>query len=126
MIKLSAMLGDAASGLFSKPATQAYPAERHEAPTRYRGQLKWDSTLCTGCGLCQKDCPAGAIEIEVIDRKAKQFRFTYRVDRCMFCAQCAVNCRPQALTMSDDTWEIAALSREAFTLQLGVEPDVVP
>jgi formate hydrogenlyase subunit 6/NADH:ubiquinone oxidoreductase subunit I len=100
--------------LFERPATELYPFEKTAAPQRLRGMLDWDYATCTGCTLCQRDCPAEAIEIEVIDRKAKQFNFTYYADRCTFCAQCVHSCRAGSLEMLSDEWELAGFNLDSF------------
>ena len=89
-MKLSGMWRDALNGLLRRPVTQNYPFERLEAPDRLRSKLHWNLSSCTGCGLCAKDCPADAIEVITLDRKAKRFVFRYHVDRCTFCGQCVV------------------------------------
>jgi formate hydrogenlyase subunit 6/NADH:ubiquinone oxidoreductase subunit I len=111
------MLLDITKSLFRRPATEKYPFERHPAPERLRGRLFWDATKCTGCGLCAKDCPADAIKVIVLDRKAKRFVMEYHVDRCTYCAQCVHSCRQGCLTLSSDTWELSALCRDPFTLR---------
>ena len=123
-MKLGTMLVDVSSSLFRQPVTEKYPFERREAPERLRGQLHWNSEKCTGCGLCAKDCPANAIEITVLDKKAKYFVLTYHADRCTYCAQCVHSCRQGCLTMSPMEWELAALSKEPFTIHYGDEADV--
>ena len=92
-MKLTTMWKDALSSLFKPAATQRYPFVRREAPEHLRGQLHWDPSACTGCGLCAKDCPADALEVIVLDKKAKRFVMHYHVDRCTFCAQCVSSCR---------------------------------
>ncbi|HML24512.1 MAG TPA: 4Fe-4S dicluster domain-containing protein [Aggregatilinea sp.] len=123
-MKLTGMWKDALDGLIKKPVTQRYPFVRLDAPERLRGQLHWDSTNCTGCQLCSKDCPADAIELITIDKKAKQFVFRYHVDRCTFCAQCVESCNKGCLSMANDEWELAALSREPMVLTFGDEEHV--
>jgi formate hydrogenlyase subunit 6/NADH:ubiquinone oxidoreductase subunit I len=114
MMKLGSMWKDVTKSLFERPATERYPFEKTAAPQRLRGMLDWDYATCTGCTLCQRDCPAEAIEIEVIDRKAKQFNFTYYADRCTFCAQCVHSCRAGSLEMLSDEWELAGFNLDSF------------
>lgn len=123
-MKLGAMLSDIIESTFKRPATERYPFERKAAPTQLRGKLLWNRETCTGCGLCAKDCPSNAIEVIVIDRKAKQFVFNYNVDQCLFCAQCVHSCRQGSLEMQSEVWELAALGREGYKLNFGNDEDV--
>jgi formate hydrogenlyase subunit 6/NADH:ubiquinone oxidoreductase subunit I len=123
-MKLGAMRGDVLNSLFRKPATERYPFERNAAPEQLRGLLHWDSENCTGCGLCAKDCPAQAIEMIVLDRKAKRFVMHYQIDCCTFCAQCVSSCRQGCLSMDSDAWELAALGRSDFARWQGEAEDV--
>jgi formate hydrogenlyase subunit 6/NADH:ubiquinone oxidoreductase subunit I len=123
-MKIGVMFGDVANSLFRKPVTERYPFERNEAPERFRGQLVWTRENCTGCGLCAMDCPAQAIEMVVIDKKAKRFVLRYHVDRCTFCAQCVHSCRQGCLEMSSEIWEMAALNKDAFAIYSGAEQDI--
>ncbi len=123
-MKLGGMWRDALRGLIQRPVTQKYPFERLAAPERLRSKLQWNLEECTGCGLCAKDCPADAIDVVVLDRKAKRFVFRYHVDRCTFCGQCVVSCRKNCLTMPEDDWELAALNREDLVVYYGNDTDV--
>lgn len=123
-MKIGAMFGDVLESLVKSPATERYPYERHDAPARLRGKLLWHRETCTGCQLCVKDCPADAIEVITIDRKAKRFVMRYHVDRCTFCGQCVSSCRQNCITLTSDSWELAALDRDAFTLDYGDDADV--
>ena len=123
-MRVGAMLGDVVRSLFKKPVTEKYPFERRAAPDRLRGQLTWNPAKCTGCCLCNKDCPSDAIELITLDKKAKRFVLRYHIDRCTFCAQCVQNCRFECLSMSNEQWELAALSRELFTVYYGNDADV--
>lgn len=124
MAKITSMLGDALSSLFKPPATEKYPLVKNDAPTRFRGLLKWDQEACIGCGICQKVCPAEAVEMIVLDRTAKKYVMRYHVDRCTFCAQCVVSCPKACLELDSNDWENAALNRDGFTLVWGSEEDV--
>jgi formate hydrogenlyase subunit 6/NADH:ubiquinone oxidoreductase subunit I len=118
------MWKDALGSLLRRPATEKYPFVRLRAPEQLRSQLHWDLEACTGCGLCAKDCPADAIEIITLDRKAKRFVFHYAIDRCTFCAQCVVSCRQGCLKMSNDEWELASLTKEPLRVYYGEDADV--
>lgn len=50
--------------------------------------------VCTGCGLCRKECPAQAIEGERLE--------PHRIssDRCMKCGVCMETCKFGAITKS--------------------------
>ncbi len=123
-MKIGAMLGDIARSFVRKPVTQKYPFEKRPAPEQLRGALWFNPEKCTGCGLCVKDCPALALDLITLDKKAKKFVMTYHVDRCTFCAQCVKSCNSKCLGMSSDKWELAALTRETLTCQYGNEADV--
>lgn len=122
--RIAAMLTDIIESLFKRPMTERYPFERYPTPARLRGKLMWNPEKCTGCALCNKDCPSNAIELIVIDKKAKRFVMEYHVDRCTYCAQCVQNCRFECLSMSPEQWELAALSKEPFTVYYGKDEDV--
>jgi formate hydrogenlyase subunit 6/NADH:ubiquinone oxidoreductase subunit I len=118
------MLGDVVHSLFKRPITEKYPFERHAPPERLRGKLLYNPEKCTGCGLCDKDCPSNAIEMIALDKKAKRFVLRYHMDRCTYCAQCVQNCRFECMAMSNEQWELAALSKEPFTVYYGKDEDV--
>ena len=124
MVKLGSLLGNALKSLFSKPATQQYPAVKTATPISLRGALVYDADKCTGCNMCAKDCPADAIEILIVDRKEKKFVMRYHYDRCVFCAQCVSSCKFDCLQMSNEEWELAAVEKEPFTVYYGKEENV--
>ena len=123
-MKIGAMFGDIISSLFKRPVTELYPFEHKPNPDRLRGKLIWDPEKCTGCMLCVKDCPANAIELMTIDKVNKRFVMRYHADRCIFCAQCVVNCRFGCLNMSNKEWELASVKKEPFTVYYGKDSDV--
>jgi formate hydrogenlyase subunit 6/NADH:ubiquinone oxidoreductase subunit I len=123
-MKLGTMFKDVAVSLVKKPVTERYPQVHRKAPDRLRGQLIWHPQKCTGCELCVMDCPAGAIHVIVLDKRAKRFVLGYHVDRCTFCAQCVQSCRHGCIEMAADVWELAALNKHAFTLYFGEDDDV--
>lgn len=123
-MRLGTMLKDVIASIFRRPITQNYPFQREEAPEHLRGKLTWDPSKCTGCSLCAKDCPSNAIEVITIDKAKKQFVVRYHMDRCTFCAQCVQNCRFKCMGMSSKDWEMAALNKEAFTVEYGTEENL--
>ena len=123
-IPIAGMLKDVVESLFKKPMTEKYPFEKHPAPDRLRGELMWNPEKCTGCCLCNKDCPSNAIDLITIDKKAKRFVMEYHPDRCTYCAQCVQNCRFECLSMSSTQWELAALSKQSFTVFYGKDEDI--
>ena len=124
METIGTMFSDVSRSLFQRPATEAYPLERTEAPQHLRGLLHLELSSCTGCGLCAMDCPANALKVTMLDRKAKRFVMDYHVDRCAFCGQCTQSCRQGALSMSSDEWELAQLDKLPFLIHFGDPRDV--
>lgn len=123
-MRIGAMLGDISRSLFKKPVTELYPFTRKPAPERLRGKLLFDAAKCTGCKICVRDCPANAIEIVVVDKAAKRFVLRFYSDRCTFCAQCVHSCNFDSLALSDQEWELAALSKDAFVVPCGRPEDI--
>lgn len=123
-MRIGAMLGDISRSLFKKPVTELYPFARKPAPDRLRGKLAFAPDRCTGCRICIRDCPANALDLVVIDKAAKRFVLRFRSDRCTFCAQCVFSCNFDAISLSHETWELAALSREPFDVVCGRPEDV--
>ncbi len=120
---IGTMFSDIVASFFKKPTTQLYPVERIAPPERYRGTLSYNSSTCTGCSLCVKDCPSNAIELVILDRAAKQYVMKYHIDRCIYCGQCMVNCKPKCIGMSNQDWEHAALDRN-FMVYYGRDQDI--
>ena len=116
MMRIGSMLSDIMRSLVRRPFTERYPFVTRPSPERTRGRLEWDAGKCTGCMLCAKDCPADAIRVTVVDRAARKFTFAYRTDRCIYCSQCVVSCKPGALSMSSERWHLSSTSKEAFSV----------
>ena len=123
-MRIGAMLGDISRSLFKRPVTERYPFERKPTPERLRGHLTFDAAKCSGCKICVRDCPAFAIELQVVDKAAKRFVMTFHTDRCTFCAQCVVSCNFHSLSMSHEEWELAGLSRDQFLRTFGRDEDL--
>lgn len=123
-MRFGTMFSDVSLALFKKPVTRMYPYQKTATPTRLRGHVVWNKDSCTGCGLCVKDCPSAALELFIVDRKAKQFVMRYHADRCTFCAQCVESCRSSSIHLSEDIWELAALTTAPFDVFYGEDSDV--
>jgi formate hydrogenlyase subunit 6/NADH:ubiquinone oxidoreductase subunit I len=122
-MRIGTMFKDIVKSFFTKSSTRLYPVERVTPPERYRGILSYNPSVCTGCNLCVKDCPSDAIELVIIDRAAKKYVMKYRMDRCIYCGQCVVNCKPKGMGMSHEEWEHAALDQN-FMVYYGREADI--
>ncbi|MBI9044392.1 MAG: 4Fe-4S binding protein [Anaerolineaceae bacterium] len=123
-MKIGAMLGDIVQSLFKKPVTENYPFEQKPAPLNFRGKLTWDAEKCVGCNLCVRECPANALELIVIDKKAKRFLLNYHLNRCIYCAQCEYSCKFDCIDMSSELWELASLSQAPLNIYYGAEEDI--
>jgi len=113
------MLPQVFAQMFKKPFTNKFPAKYTpdsttkfmesvqkgkaqiippvEAPDGFRGKIRYDREKCTGCQLCIKVCPSGAIEFKPEEKKIKIY-----LARCTFCSQCNDICPLNCLTMSRD------------------------
>jgi len=90
-----------------------YPFERLDIPKGFRGKPIWDEEKCSlKCrGVCAMDCPAQAIVMEKIDKKAS--RPIFHLDRCTFYGQCAESCPFGAITLSEE-FELAQYDKESL------------
>jgi formate hydrogenlyase subunit 6/NADH:ubiquinone oxidoreductase subunit I len=68
-----------------------------EAPSDYRGKIKYDRNKCIGCRMCVTVCPANAMEYLEKDKKIK-----HHVLRCTMCAVCVDACPVHALSSSQE------------------------
>jgi len=92
---------------FSKSAKEKYPFVKPQLAENFRGQPIFDSSLCIGCGLCSRDCPAKAIEMVTIDEKKRP---QLNLSKCVFCYQCAESCPKKAIKNTCD-YELATTDK---------------
>ena len=85
--------------VINSPDTVAYPFGTLELPEGYRGAIVIDPDLCTGCGLCVRDCPTGALKLEKKSRN--EFKLIHYPARCAYCGQCEDSCRQDAIGHSN-------------------------
>ena len=81
----------------SPRVTVQYPVGPPIIHESYRGKVSVRPDRCIGCGLCVRDCPASALELE--REEWQGFRLIYHGDRCTLCGQCEASCRQGALEL---------------------------
>jgi len=96
--------------------TQKYPENRDQLQMfeRYKGEVIMphddnNQHRCTGCGICQLNCPNGSIEIvtrKELSPEGKEVRVIdqhiYHLDMCTFCGLCVKTCPSNALIFGLD------------------------
>ena len=104
--------------------TQKYPNNRKELVMfeRFKGEVvmphnEKNEHKCTGCGICEINCPNGTIEIisqTIMTEDGKKKRaidkHIYRLGMCTFCALCVKTCPSNALAFSQE-FEHAVFNR---------------
>lgn len=119
---------------FFRPSTiltQKYPDNRKDLVMfdRFKGEVVMphnenNEHKCTGCGICELNCPNGTIEIitktiETEDGKKKKIidKHIYRLSMCTFCALCVKTCPSNALAFSQE-FEHAVFNRNLLVKTL--------
>lgn len=97
--RLSSIWKDVVVHLIRRPATHKYPLEKPKLPDGVRGRHIFYNDRCISCKLCERVCPANAIEM--IDVEGKNMPL-FMLDRCVFCYQCAESCPKDAIEFSKD------------------------
>ena len=96
--------------------TQKYPDNRKSLVMfeRFKGEVVMphndkNEHKCTGCGICEMNCPNGTIEViskTIITEDGKKKRdvdkHIYRLGMCTFCALCVKTCPSNALAFSQE------------------------
>jgi NADH-quinone oxidoreductase subunit I len=104
--------------------TEKYPNNRKTLvmKDRFKGEVimphnEKNEHKCTGCGICEINCPNGTIEvisktIATDDGKKKRAidKHIYRLGMCTFCALCVKSCPSDALAFSQE-FEHAVFNR---------------
>lgn len=105
--------------LIARRVTVHFPFAPLELPSYFRGRVTVDPGLCEGCGLCVRDCPAFALELERESRE--KFRLIHYHDRCAYCGQCEDSCRFGAIVLVNEF--VQASPRRDALMQVMVERD---
>ena len=110
------MTGEVFRNLLRKPATERYPSVKPAMPRGFRGRIGFSPDKCTGCKLCERDCPSDAISMV----KVGQNTFQAQVDlsKCIYCGQCAESCRRGAIDITQE-FELATLDRSTLKVVYG-------
>jgi formate hydrogenlyase subunit 6/NADH:ubiquinone oxidoreductase subunit I len=75
-----------------------FPA-RPEVTEGFRGLVRFDPELCTGCALCKFRCTARAIEYKA---GKGEFQWSYDPGHCTFCGRCIEGCKAHAITQDSE------------------------
>ncbi len=111
-----------------KHITQQYPENRQtlKIAERFRGEVimphdENNEHKCTGCGICEINCPNGSIEIiskSVMTEEGKKRRaidqHIYHLGMCTFCNLCIKACPTGAIVMGQK-FEHAVWDRTSLT-----------
>jgi NADH-quinone oxidoreductase subunit I len=111
-----------------KIVTQKYPENRKKLKMydRFKGEVIMPHDAenfhkCTGCGICEINCPNGSIEvltdkITTAEGKSKRIldTYIYHLSMCTFCGLCVKTCPSNALAFSQE-FEHAVFDRQKLT-----------
>jgi len=111
-----------------KHVTQQYPENRKtlKIAERFRGEVimphnENNEHKCTGCGICEINCPNGSIEVitkSLILEDGKKKRaidqHIYHLGMCTFCNLCVKACPTGAIVMGQN-FEHAVWDRSTLT-----------
>jgi ferredoxin len=60
------------------------------------GKVNLDTAKCTGCGLCARECPTGALTI-TLNEDSDAFRLLFKHGGCVACGLCVEICPEKCL-----------------------------
>lgn len=121
-----------------KIVTQKYPENRKTLQMfeRMKGEVvmphnEKNEHKCTGCGICEMNCPNGTIEVitkmeTAEDGKKKRAldQYIYRMGMCTFCGLCIKTCPSKAIEFAP-TFEHAVFDRSKLNKVLNNEGSIL-
>jgi len=107
--------------------TMLFPARPKETKG-FRGLVRFDPALCTGCAICKMRCTSRAIEFKA---GKGEFTWSYEPGQCTFCGRCVEGCKEHALSQDSECPPIYLTPGElkkSYTVarKQTVKPAVVP
>jgi formate hydrogenlyase subunit 6/NADH:ubiquinone oxidoreductase subunit I len=84
--------------LWGGSRTLIFPA-RPKVSEHYRGLVRFDPALCSGCAICRMRCTARAIEFKA---GKGEFTWSYEPGQCTFCGRCVEGCKEHALSQDSE------------------------
>jgi formate hydrogenlyase subunit 6/NADH:ubiquinone oxidoreductase subunit I len=123
MKRPGAMTAEVFPNLFNKPATERYPFVKLDPVPGFRGRIAFSADNCTGCKLCERDCPSAAIAILEVSKKV--YKCEVDLSRCIYCAQCVDTCRRGSIEATQD-FELAAVDRSTLKMIFDEPPKPKP
>jgi formate hydrogenlyase subunit 6/NADH:ubiquinone oxidoreductase subunit I len=84
--------------LWGGSRTILFPA-RPKVSENYRGLVRFDPALCSGCAICKMRCTARAIEFKA---GKGEFTWSYEPGQCTFCGRCVEGCKEHALSQDSE------------------------
>ena len=78
------------------------------------GRVELDAARCSGCGLCARECPSGALAVS--GGEAGVFRLLFKYGVCLACGQCVEVCPEKALCL-ERCLEPGSLGNEVVLFQ---------
>ena len=79
-------------------SNRATPSALHELPAP---SAVLAATECTGCGVCVRVCPTGALRLDQTDSDVGAFTLRSLVSRCVDCGRCVALCPSGVLVRTD-------------------------
>jgi formate hydrogenlyase subunit 6/NADH:ubiquinone oxidoreductase subunit I len=98
-----------------------YPFERLSVPERGQGLIRLRMTQldpnprykCTGCKICEKNCPQHCIKVDKAEGDKQPETYTVNYGLCMFCRICIDVCPFNALEQTQE-YEFIGEERSDF------------